>query len=120
MMLKEEKELRNHISRALWENPGKKPAPPPKCCRDAITALVRAVREDCAKVADGFHKPTYPTTTSSMYTAPQEIAAAIRRKRLEEAVKEIPFLLDVIKSGETLSDEEEYFQRETYRRTGVK
>jgi len=50
--LPEERALRNHISRALWGDPGKNPAPPPKCCRDAITALVRAVREEDAKKCD--------------------------------------------------------------------
>ena len=80
-MLKEEEILRNHISRALWEDPAKNPKPLPKCWRDAITDLIRAVREDCAKVAEGYHRTLYPQTTSSHTTVPQEIAAAIRRMK---------------------------------------
>lgn len=45
-----------------------------------IRKFEKAVREDCAKTADSFHEPPYPSTTSSMYTVPQKIAAAIRRK----------------------------------------
>jgi hypothetical protein len=39
----------------------------------------RAVVEECAEVAESFHEPPYPRATSSMYTVPQKIAAAIRK-----------------------------------------
>lgn len=46
--------------------------------RRKVREVVRAVEERCAKVADSFHEPPYPSTTSSMYTVPQKIANAIR------------------------------------------
>ena len=74
-MLKEEEILRNHISRALWEDPAKNPKPLPKCWRDAITDLIRAVREDCANAAED----TAPVCDDPECAAPGRIAASIRK-----------------------------------------
>jgi hypothetical protein len=76
-MMKEEKELRKWVRWATCDLPD---AEEKRFAFKTITALIRAVREECAKVADSFHEPPYPSTTSSMYTVPQKIAIAIRRK----------------------------------------
>ena len=75
-MIREERELRKFTSMmfALESDEVRDD------CNRLITALVRACYEDAAKVADSFHEPPYPSTTSSMYTVPQKIANAIRRK----------------------------------------
>jgi hypothetical protein len=70
-MMKEEKELRR-----LLNPDGRKVH---KGLNDAITALVKAVREDCAKVADSFYGKK-ATCDDPECAGPGRIAAAIRRK----------------------------------------
>jgi hypothetical protein len=71
-MLKEEKELRYMIRKTNWMGPLT-----PDELFSLITALVRAVREDCAKVAEGWpHKLRDKKDFRNL--ASLDIAAAIR------------------------------------------
>jgi len=74
-MLKEEKELRNYIHDGIafahynWI---------PKHINRLITALVRAVREDCAKIAE---ETLRPMCSKHDDDAPRQVAAAIRSRK---------------------------------------